>query len=66
MSKHLSPADLTRLNKNALQQLFNKVSQQIAQTEQNSPEQHQAQASLQDIKRALSNHNTTRPKLPGC
>ena len=66
MSKHRSPADLTRLDKNELQKLFNKVSQELATTEHNSPEQHQAQASLQDIKRALTHHNTPRPKPPGC
>lgn len=66
MNKHLSPADLTRLHKNELQRLFNQVSQELATTEHNSPEQHQVQASLQDIKRALTHSNTPRPKPPRC
>jgi len=65
MSRIITPSELQKRSLEELRVAFNRAQQDLAISAPNSPERRNALASLENIRRAMNNRHTLRPKPPG-
>lgn len=65
MSRIITPSELQNRPLEELGAAFHRVQQDLAISEPNSPDRCNALASIENIRRAMNNRYTARPKPPG-
>ena len=65
MNRIITAAELQNRPLKELKVAFKKAQQDLTKSAPNSPERHNALASLENIRRAMNSRYTLRPKPPG-